>query len=187
MRTQSGAILLFVGIFGLVGGCVRSRAAQVGPEKDMAENVEKSKQAEKRSESVEPDNSSGTESSSESSREQSPETSDEQPEENSEVNPMARRGEELFEKQCASCHGEDARGARVGPSLRPIASELSRGQAEPVVRQQITEGGERMPSFSHLEKGQVNALVAYLTVLGDESQGVQSAGTERAGAEKNGG
>jgi len=48
--------------------------------------------------------------------------------------------EELYEANCASCHGEDLSGEN-GPSLEAIGDEMSKDE----ILEQIEEGGDGMP------------------------------------------
>jgi mono/diheme cytochrome c family protein len=72
------------------------------------------------------------------------------------------QGRSLFERNCAHCHGDDARGDE-GPTLYNLAMSDAR------IAKRIKEGikGE-MPKFgSKLNDMQVAALIAYLRTLKD--------------------
>ena len=72
----------------------------------------------------------------------------------------AERGYTLFEKNCAHCHGEDARGDE-GPDLHNLRLSDAR------IAKRITEGlkGE-MPSFAKkFNDADVKALIAFLRSL----------------------
>ncbi len=72
----------------------------------------------------------------------------------------AKRGHDLFERNCAHCHGDDARGDE-GPSLYDLKKSDAR------ITKIIKEGiqGE-MPTFGKkFEDADVQALIAYLRTL----------------------
>jgi mono/diheme cytochrome c family protein len=72
----------------------------------------------------------------------------------------AQLGRELFERNCAHCHGDDARGDE-GPNLHNLTLSDAR------IAKRIKEGikGE-MPSFgSKFNDGDINALTVYLRSL----------------------
>ena len=75
---------------------------------------------------------------------------------------QAGQGHSLFERNCAHCHGDDARGDE-GPTLYDLAISDAR------IAQRIKEGikGE-MPKFgSKLSDLDVAAIIAYLRTLKD--------------------
>jgi len=70
------------------------------------------------------------------------------------------QGQALFSRNCAHCHGEDARGDE-GPDLHDVKKSDAR------IRQIITQGikGE-MPKFNtKFSNAEVEALIAYLRTL----------------------
>jgi len=72
----------------------------------------------------------------------------------------ARRGQNLFERNCAHCHGEDARGDE-GPDLHNLKKSDAR------ITKVVTQGikGE-MPAFgTKLTGDDVKALIAFLRTL----------------------
>jgi len=74
----------------------------------------------------------------------------------------AARGRNLFERNCAHCHGDDARGDE-GPDL----FNLNKSDAR--ITKVVTQGikGE-MPAFgSKLNETDVKALIAFLRTLKD--------------------
>src|SRR5689334_18889460 len=80
------------------------------------------------------------------------------------VNPVedAKRGQSLFERNCAHCHGDDARGDE-GPDLHNLKKSDTR------ITKIVTEGikGE-MPAFgTKLKDEEVKALIAFLRTLKD--------------------
>jgi mono/diheme cytochrome c family protein len=75
---------------------------------------------------------------------------------------QAAQGRSLFERNCAHCHGDDARGDE-GPTLYDLAMSDAR------IAKRIKEGikGE-MPKFgSKLNDMDIAALIAYLRTLKD--------------------
>lgn len=78
------------------------------------------------------------------------------------LNKEAKAGHSLFERNCAHCHGEDARGDE-GPTLYNLALSDTR------IARRIREGikGE-MPKFgSKLNEGDIAALTTFLRTLKD--------------------
>jgi mono/diheme cytochrome c family protein len=74
----------------------------------------------------------------------------------------AKRGYTLFDRSCASCHGEDARGDE-GPNLHGLVKSDARITT-------IIKGGVKgeMPAFAKkFNNADVQALVAYLRTLTD--------------------
>jgi mono/diheme cytochrome c family protein len=74
----------------------------------------------------------------------------------------AKQGHELFDRNCAHCHGEDARGDE-GPNLHNLAKSDARIAA-------ILKGGIKgeMPSFAKkFTDADVQALTSFLRTLKD--------------------
>lgn len=72
----------------------------------------------------------------------------------------AKRGQNLFERNCAHCHGDDARGDE-GPDLHDLKKSDAR------ITKIVTQGikGE-MPAFgAKLHDEDVKALIAFLRTL----------------------
>ena len=68
------------------------------------------------------------------------------------------RGETIFSKACAACHGQGGEGGGIGPKLAGAAIPLS------AVKAQIDNGGGSMPAG--LVKGQQEAdVLAYLATI----------------------
>jgi mono/diheme cytochrome c family protein len=68
-------------------------------------------------------------------------------------------GSELFNKNCATCHGVNRQGnPPTFPSLVNIDKKLSKSQ----IAQLLKTGRNIMPNFSHLSDSERNALVGYL-------------------------
>lgn len=73
-------------------------------------------------------------------------------------------GAKLFQQECASCHGRDAKGIGKAP---PLASPIVR-RAEPGKLFWILRNGSLrrgMPSFAHLPEGERWQIVTYLKSL----------------------
>jgi mono/diheme cytochrome c family protein len=95
-------------------------------------------------------------------------------------------GEDLYRLNCRACHRADGGGApeevnsiidpiratsphmvqrRMEATGRPInaafAGQLARGAREDILKR-LENGGERMPAFTHLSRGETDALLAYL-------------------------
>jgi glucose dehydrogenase len=68
-------------------------------------------------------------------------------------------GAQLYQNQCAVCHGPDRAGAPPAfPSLVNILSRLTVQQ----VADNVKKGNGRMPSFPNIDESQLNALIEYL-------------------------
>jgi quinoprotein glucose dehydrogenase len=72
----------------------------------------------------------------------------------------AMTGAKLYRQNCSGCHRLDMKGSPPEfPSLVDITSKLSPAQ----VTDMVEHGGGRMPGFGHLGKGEVKAIVDYVT------------------------
>ena len=68
-------------------------------------------------------------------------------------------GEQVYQNQCAMCHGPDRAGAPPAfPSLAGVLSRLSVQQ----VTDNVKKGNGRMPSFPNIDDARLNALIEYL-------------------------
>jgi mono/diheme cytochrome c family protein len=75
-----------------------------------------------------------------------------------------RAGAKLYQRECAACHGEDARGhGKALPLASPEVREASPGALFWVLRNGSLWRG--MPSFSHLPEEQRWQIVTYLKSL----------------------
>ncbi len=75
-----------------------------------------------------------------------------------------RAGRKLFQRECSSCHGQQAQGTGRAPAL---ASRIVR-QASPGAIFWVLRNGDLrhgMPSFSHLPEPQRWQIVTYLKTL----------------------
>ena len=77
-----------------------------------------------------------------------------------------QRGREIFEQDCAMCHGQDASGMRgMHPSLRGAIERLSRDGVEITIRRG-RDTNPPMPAFeSELTDAEINDVIAYLDTL----------------------
>ncbi len=110
-------------------------------------------------------------------------------------------GSDLYRLDCESCHQPDGRGSppeihsliepvqatsasfmeqRMKTMGRPITPAMAREMAaagEAAIRTRLLKGGEKMPSFEHLQGAEVDALLAFLRELagvpGAESQQIR--------------
>jgi glucose dehydrogenase len=81
-------------------------------------------------------------------------------------------GEQIYQSQCAMCHGTDRAGAPPAfPSLVGVFSRLSAQQ----VNDNIKKGNGRMPSFPNIDDARLNALVEYLRSDASPGAGKESA------------
>ena len=75
------------------------------------------------------------------------------------------RGRELYERQCAVCHGMNREGApQQFPRLVDVSSRLRPSQITSI----ILAGRGRMPGFQHLKTADIDSLVNYLSSGKDE-------------------
>lgn len=93
-----------------------------------------------------------------------------QPKEMARTNPYATRngaeqaGKKLFQRECASCHGQQGGGTARAPSLvSPVLKQTSEGAIFWVLRHGYLRRG--MPSFSHLPEPQRWQIITYLKSL----------------------
>ena len=82
----------------------------------------------------------------------------------------APSGKKLFEANCAACHFSDRKEKKVGPGLAGLfeASKLPDSGlpvTEENVREQIVNGGDKMPPFKHLKEDELKAILDYLKEL----------------------
>lgn len=81
----------------------------------------------------------------------------------------AVNGKALFEAKCASCHAKDGSAATtVGKAVGAKDLRVTKLTDEQIATQ-IHDGKGNMPAFADLGKDEVNALVAYVRVLGQKS------------------
>jgi ubiquinol-cytochrome c reductase cytochrome c subunit len=75
-------------------------------------------------------------------------------------------GKDLFAVSCASCHGEDAQGSKVAPSLvgaGAAAVDFQVGTGRMPLKETNAEAPRKPPSFS---QSQIYAIAAYVASLG---------------------
>lgn len=74
-----------------------------------------------------------------------------------------RHGQQLFAQSCGICHLPPEMGARTyGPALNKNAG----GGDDDVMRQYITEGTPRMPSFkAYLKPADIDAIISYVRTV----------------------
>lgn len=92
-------------------------------------------------------------------------------------------GQQLYESNCAGCHGLDARGGEHAPDIATAqrVRQRSHGELIRIVRDGIRSAG--MPAFgAHLKSDQLGAVAAYLRLL----QGQQSNSAALPGNPENG-
>jgi mono/diheme cytochrome c family protein len=79
------------------------------------------------------------------------------------LNETQRHGRQLFAQSCGICHLPPERGARTyGPALNKNAG----GGDDDVMRQYITEGTPRMPSFkAYLKSADIDAIISYVRTV----------------------
>lgn len=98
-------------------------------------------------------------------------------------------GADLYRLNCRGCHGESGLGAppeinsvinpvrstavsAIRERMKAVGSEIGRAEAEALAKQskealmkRLHEGGDRMPSFAHLNEAEIRSLYAYLRQL----------------------
>lgn len=82
----------------------------------------------------------------------------------------ASMGKKTFEATCSGCHYHDRKETKVGPGLlglfqSPRLPASGRATSEKAVREQIINGGNRMPPFKHLKEEEITAVIDYLKSL----------------------
>ncbi|MET0636687.1 MAG: PQQ-binding-like beta-propeller repeat protein [Chitinophagaceae bacterium] len=80
-------------------------------------------------------------------------------------NKQITAGEQLYQVNCASCHGLDLSGEQHQfPSLIGIGSRMSL----PAIRELMSKGKGRMPSYNHLPESDRYAIIGYITGAKDQ-------------------
>jgi ubiquinol-cytochrome c reductase cytochrome b subunit len=116
------------------------------------------------------------------------------------VNPLIAQGKGVFDAHgCSSCHGEGGKGSPVGIALVGVTAKFPGDQLPALLHNpdaKMKAGG--MPAVD-MSPSDMNALVAYMAVLGTAAanvpaaysvqppQGVPSVGTSKSGGSKEGG
>jgi cytochrome c oxidase cbb3-type subunit III len=75
---------------------------------------------------------------------------------------LVEKGQTVFRRDCAFCHGRDGAGGESGPDLtrsKLVAGDAAGAAISPVIRNGRT--GQGMPAF-HLPEAEIDALVAFL-------------------------
>ncbi|SEK30068.1 outer membrane protein assembly factor BamB family protein [Parapedobacter koreensis] len=92
---------------------------------------------------------------------------------------LLSRGNALYAINCASCHGGDRKGNGLEfPSLADVGNRMSAAQ----LKQVVTAGTGRMPSFQHLTEDDRDAIVDYL--LNPRAIATPSAGNQQSGGQQ---
>jgi quinoprotein glucose dehydrogenase len=73
-------------------------------------------------------------------------------------NSTIQTGENLYQVNCATCHGIDRKGQALYPPLLNISKKFNRSQ----VLTRVTNGFGQMPSFRNLSGSQKSAIIDYL-------------------------
>lgn len=105
------------------------------------------------------DNDSSDEGADNTENSEEAETSDTGDDEGDGESASVEAGEEVFQTNCASCHGQDLSGA-AGPDLTEVGGEYSQDEIADIV-ENGTDGG--MPSFSDLEDDELDELTKWLS------------------------
>jgi quinoprotein glucose dehydrogenase len=85
-------------------------------------------------------------------------------------------GLQVYQEQCAVCHGEDRAGA---PPTFPSLVDVSKRLTEAKITEAIRAGTGRMPGFPNIDEGKLAALMEYLRTGGEQA----GAGKELAASE----
>src|SRR5881628_3502261 len=79
------------------------------------------------------------------------------------LNDQQRLGRQLVAQSCGVCHLPPARNAKT---YGPLLTKAAGGGDESVVREYITNGTPRMPSFKYfLQPAEIDAIIAYLKTV----------------------
>jgi len=73
-------------------------------------------------------------------------------------------GLQVYQEQCAVCHGEDRAGA---PPTFPSLVDVSKRLTEAKITEAIRAGTGRMPGFPNIDEGKLRALLEYLRTGGE--------------------
>src|SRR5882724_846176 len=94
------------------------------------------------------------------------------------LNDTQRHGRQLLAQSCGICHLPPEMGAKTyGPALNKAAG----GGDDDVMREYITNGTPRMPSFKHyLKPNEIEAIISYVRTV-PVSATVQTGGGARPG------
>lgn len=79
-------------------------------------------------------------------------------------------GKDLFVANCSGCHFPDRKDTKVGPGLlglfkRSTLPDSGLPVTEEAVRNQIVNGGKKMPPFKQLKEEEIRAIIDYLKSL----------------------
>jgi len=82
----------------------------------------------------------------------------------------AAEGAMVFKQNCSGCHFSDRKDTKVGPGLaglfnRSTLTGSGLAVSEETVRNQIINGGKKMPPFKHLKDKEIQAIIDYLKSL----------------------
>jgi cbb3-type cytochrome c oxidase subunit III len=81
-----------------------------------------------------------------------------------------RRGEEIFQEQCAGCHGPDGRAQTdIGKTLgaADLTSEGIQQKSSAELSKSVKGGKGKMPAFDNkLADDEIKAVLAYIKQLG---------------------
>ena len=82
----------------------------------------------------------------------------------------AKKGQEVFESNCAVCHNADSAEQKVGPGLKGLFKKAAlnnkKKPSDAVILSIINEGGNGMPGFGdQLTASEKGDLVSYLKTL----------------------
>ncbi len=82
----------------------------------------------------------------------------------------AGSGKDLFTANCSGCHYHDRNDTKVGPGLsglfkRSKLPDSGLPVSEETVRNQVINGGKKMPPFKHLKEEEIKTLIDYLKSL----------------------
>ena len=90
------------------------------------------------------------------------------------LNETQRHGQQLLAQSCGICHLPPERGAKTfGPPLNKLAG----GGDDDIMREYITNGTPRMPSFkSYLKSTDIDAIIAYVRTVPAPAAAAPAAG-----------
>lgn len=97
------------------------------------------------------------------------------------------QGRQLYETNCAACHGPQGAGTGRAPALATVVERPGRDDVARVIREG-RGASPPMPAFGdQLSQGQIDAVIGYVTTLARDGTPTPAAGASRDQAVDGGG